>query len=423
MPESVDTVVVGAGLAGLAAAHTLTAAGQTVRILEADDAVGGRTRTGELADGVLAEFGGEWIGPQHRHMLSLATELGVHVRRAGQLGHPILWRGAARTTVRRVPVLPLREELALLRACWQLDRLGRTVDPVQPWLSADATELDGHTLAEWLRTNGVTGDGFRYLATVAGALLSADIEHVSLLHVLWWLARGDGLLRILRTTFAYNLADGAQTLSTRLATRLDNRVTLNCPVHRITETDGVQIQTSEGNTIHARDAVVTAPVGTLAHITFDPPLPAALAALDDLRGKPGTKVTALLPERHRPRHRAAIGGTMIGAAWRVGPRITGYAGPEHADDDADLLTKELASLFNTAPTELRARTVYRWNQHRYIPACDIGFAPGQLPRHGPHLTQAHGHIHFAGAERSSWPNNMEGAVESGTNTAQTILTS
>jgi phytoene dehydrogenase-like protein len=39
--------VIGAGLAGLACASDLVAAGATVRVLEASDAVGGRMRTDE----------------------------------------------------------------------------------------------------------------------------------------------------------------------------------------------------------------------------------------------------------------------------------------------------------------------------------------------------------------------------------------
>lgn len=418
----VDTVVVGAGLAGLSAANTLASAGRTVRVVEADDEPGGRTRTGRREDGPRAEFGGEWIGPRHRHMLRLAAELDLHLRPARQLGYPMLWSGANGTAVSRFPPLAPREGLVLLRACWRLDRLGRTVHPVRPWRSAGADEWDSWRLGAWLREQGVRGDGFRYLAAVLGALMSADIERVSLLHVLWWIARGNGIVRILHTTFAYNMLEGTQTVCTRLAERLGG-VSLGRAVHRITQNDGVRVEASGGVTIQADHAVVTAPVGCLSRIEFDPPLPTPLGALDELGGRPGVKVSALLPRGHRVRHRAAVGGALVAAAWRVGPRITGFAGPDEADSPDDVLLAELAELFGARHRELRSQDVYRWSKHGYIPACDIGFAPGQLRRHGPHLTSSHGRIHFAGAERSSWPNNMEGAVESGIRAAQVILTS
>ncbi|MCW2615073.1 MAG: hypothetical protein JWN08_2067 [Frankiales bacterium] len=51
-----EVVVVGAGLAGLACARHLTAAGVEVLVLEAEDAVGGRVRT-DVVDGMLLDRG------------------------------------------------------------------------------------------------------------------------------------------------------------------------------------------------------------------------------------------------------------------------------------------------------------------------------------------------------------------------------
>src|SRR5947209_8500505 len=50
-------LVVGAGLAGLTCAKVLTEAGYPVRVLEASDAVGGRVRTDQSADGFLLDRG------------------------------------------------------------------------------------------------------------------------------------------------------------------------------------------------------------------------------------------------------------------------------------------------------------------------------------------------------------------------------
>ena len=53
-PSEVEFVVVGAGLAGLAAALTLHRAGREVLILERDESVGGRVRT-DLEDGYVLD--------------------------------------------------------------------------------------------------------------------------------------------------------------------------------------------------------------------------------------------------------------------------------------------------------------------------------------------------------------------------------
>src|SRR6188508_2210504 len=57
-------VVVGAGLAGLACAQRLTAAGLEVIVLEASDAVGGRVRTDEI-DGFRCDRGFQLVNPAY----------------------------------------------------------------------------------------------------------------------------------------------------------------------------------------------------------------------------------------------------------------------------------------------------------------------------------------------------------------------
>lgn len=58
--DQFDTIVIGAGVAGLTAARLLTDAGRRVVVLEARDRVGGRIWT-DRADGLVTDLGASWI--------------------------------------------------------------------------------------------------------------------------------------------------------------------------------------------------------------------------------------------------------------------------------------------------------------------------------------------------------------------------
>jgi monoamine oxidase len=63
IPESVDVVIVGAGLSGLTAARDLLAGGKSVLVLEARDRVGGKVLNRPLKNGGVTEVGAEFVGP------------------------------------------------------------------------------------------------------------------------------------------------------------------------------------------------------------------------------------------------------------------------------------------------------------------------------------------------------------------------
>jgi NADPH-dependent 2,4-dienoyl-CoA reductase/sulfur reductase-like enzyme len=57
-------IVIGAGMAGLAAAQRLKASGFEVKVLEARDRVGGRMYTATNATGTTLDLGASWIAKQ-----------------------------------------------------------------------------------------------------------------------------------------------------------------------------------------------------------------------------------------------------------------------------------------------------------------------------------------------------------------------
>ena len=65
-PNGKTVIVVGAGMAGLAAAIDLKAAGFTVIVVEGRERVGGRVFTDTSLDGLPLDLGASWIHGIHR---------------------------------------------------------------------------------------------------------------------------------------------------------------------------------------------------------------------------------------------------------------------------------------------------------------------------------------------------------------------
>ena len=136
-----DLVVVGAGLAGLAAAREAVGAGASVVVVEARDRVGGRVLNEDIGGGKVVEVGGQWIGPTQDRLAALADELGVETFPTyGEGENVIEYAGSLRRYTGTIPRINPLVLLDVERAQRKLNRLARRVPLEAPWEAPDAAQ-------------------------------------------------------------------------------------------------------------------------------------------------------------------------------------------------------------------------------------------------------------------------------------------
>ena len=258
MPDSreADVVVVGAGLAGLAAARKLTAEGIDCVVLEARDRVGGRTLNHSIGDGKIVEVGGQWVGPTQTRVLELMRELGLESFPTYDQGeHVIEYEGELKRYTGTIPKISKRHLADFGQAQWKLDRMARKVPPDAPWTAPKAKEWDSQTLWSWMRRNVYTQGARDALSLGVEAVWAVQPEDLSLLHVLFYISSAGGLDALWDTEGGAQdsrVVGGSQLISIRMAEELGDRVVLDAPVRRIAyEPDRVTVH-ADGIEVEAR---------------------------------------------------------------------------------------------------------------------------------------------------------------------------
>jgi oxygen-dependent protoporphyrinogen oxidase len=118
--HSPQVIVIGAGIAGLTAAHYLANAGMTVKVLEASGRVGGRMTT-DVVNGFLIDRGAQFLSSEYRILLSLIAELGLeHNVRESSLWSAIVRNGKIRRMRAHNPLHALKSGLLDISAWGKL---------------------------------------------------------------------------------------------------------------------------------------------------------------------------------------------------------------------------------------------------------------------------------------------------------------
>lgn len=267
-----DVIIIGAGLAGAAAAYRLSQAGKRILIIEAQARPGGRAyarRFQNDAASELLEYGGSWITPWHHRIRAHCATFGLSLRPRAAVQERLVMRdglpaplGFADDGERRA------HERALAR------------------IAADAA-LIKMGLAENEKGEALTGLSYAdYMARLQPPTVTRHMQDA------WWVASGGGpmdeisageflsscaygggLAEDIIEAWADTVEPSMEALAAKLIAASRASVLIAAPVTSVMQDrTGVRVTLDSGNTHDAAHAIVATGVNPLRAIGFTPPL-------------------------------------------------------------------------------------------------------------------------------------------------------
>ncbi len=259
--EAVDVVVLGAGVAGLAAAQALVDTELDVLVLEARDRLGGRVYTDKQFAGFPLEFGAEFVHGEHAPTWELLDRLGLGT---------VHWNKTDDSWVRMAD--GRRMTMAEARAA------DPRFDVTRSWLLPQVPARPLESFDRYLARVGFEPAQLDYVRRAFANAAGESLRHLDAASMLDSIAGGAG------SGFEdYRIVEGYGAIIEALG--IGAEINLGCQVTSVeTGPDGVLVRTAAGEAFAAKLLVCTLPVGVLAagDVEFLPGLPEA--KLQALRG-------------------------------------------------------------------------------------------------------------------------------------------
>ncbi|MEO7673618.1 MAG: FAD-dependent oxidoreductase [Pyrinomonadaceae bacterium] len=415
-------VIIGSGMAGLAAGFKLKNAGWEVTILEARKRIGGRVFSHNFAGtNLICELGAEWVGESHERLHAMCGDFKIPLQKHrfedrlmqnGKVLQPRTWgfsapakQGLAKLIGEYAKLTPL-QKTALDKLDWwtQLERIGFSRDDLIIRDLMDSTDF---------------GESIRSVSAYAALAEYAESSP--------------------NNEMDYKMTGGNSRLVDELAKRIGvENIRFGKLVSEITQRAGIVTVNAGDETLKADACICTAPVASLRKIKFNPPLPAAQAeAAEKLGYARITKNSVLFDERfwkdenfsmvtdttshyyfHSTQNQPGKQGVLT--AYAVGDKADVLASQDDTRRQI-IVARDLIDFSWSAPNLARGIASYAWQRDEFTKGAYALYRPGQWFGIRPLLARPHGKVLFAGEHIADWQGFMEGAIETGEAAAASLI--
>ncbi len=450
-------VVLGAGLAGLAAAWELTKAGHDVTIVEARMRPGGRVLTLRegISPGLSVEAGAMAFSDSYRHLMRYVQLF--------EIPYESLVTAAIRSAS-ETPLYHLQGKLIRTQADGKVDwpfhltdeerALGRTGILRKYVLyaldgSPDATQ--SYTIPEWARP--YDQKTLLQVARERGASEGA----CELIRSTFWFADAKNeesaaqclladLSLFYRGQDVYCFKGGNDVLPLALAQRLEEKIRYGTSVVNIVQhPENVEIVVQNGGMLDRFSAdrvVCTIPFSVMRNMEINPQFsPPKREVIQGLKYRTVSRVFLQMRKRFWENEGVTgaaytdlpIGQVQEHPLIRMGTEGERTLLEAHARDDAALaldripetdrlafVLQEMEKVHPGAMKYYEGGLSKSWQEDPWARGAFSSFRAGQITTWLPDIVRPEGRIHFAGEHTSIFPATMEGAIESGVRAAREI---
>ncbi|MFC5931240.1 FAD-dependent oxidoreductase [Cryobacterium melibiosiphilum] len=426
--QTVDVIVIGAGLAGLTTARELGNSGHKVLVLEAQDRLGGRIYTDDRL-GVHLELGGNWLHWLQPHVWAEVTRYGLEVDR-GPRSEECYWLqngevvkndlagflafidpGQRKLVARSAEIMPrpdLIEGGAEFRAADQL-----SLQEVFDGLDLSDEERDANECAWVGHCNG-------------------PLDQVSYSAAIRWTAATAGEWGVMHTASSVlRITAGNSTLVDVIAGDVKGEIRLNSPVVKIChQRDGGEVTLADGSISRARRIVNTLPLNILHKLDIEPPLsPVKREASEEGTGSRGLKLWIRVKGPIKPffayssqHHNLSVIRTeFVNAEDAV---LVAFGADIDRFDFENIAAVSEALKVWRDDLEVLEVAAHPWGRDPYAEETWMIQRPGAYTRSQAELQRNEDSLYFASSDIANlWAGFFDGAIESGLRTAREVHTS